>query len=200
MKKNRNLRFFVEKSCLDWYSSMLIKLSLYSDWSEWKKNFCETYGNKGWSPSRYALSFKYKTGSLLDYAIKKEKLLLEVRKTIDTGTLIDVIAAGLPDFIADKIDRESLEATEDIFKEVGKLEHLVNKKKIYERRNNSNSEQKEKPKPCTICEKLGKGARFHPETSCWFKTKENEIKKNDHIKFVNNSQLEAELNNKDPKN
>lgn len=149
---------------------MLIKLTLHSEWSEWKKNFCETYGNKGWSLIRYALAFKYKTGSLLDYAIKKEKLLLEIRKTIDTGTLIDIIASGLPDFIADKIDRENLEATEDLFKEVGKLEHLVNRKKTYERKNNPNAEQKEKLKPCTICEKLGKGARFHPEISCWFKT------------------------------
>lgn len=138
--------------------------------------------------------------ALLDYAIKKEKLLLEVRKTIDTGTLIDIIASGLPDFIADKIDRENLEATEDLFKEVGKLEHLVNRNKTYERKNNPNAEQKEKLKPCTICEKLGKGARFHPEIACWFKTGENEKKKKDHIKFVNSSQLEAELNDKDPKN
>lgn len=125
---------------------MLIKLTLHSEWSEWKKNFCETYGNKEWSLIRYALSFKYKTGLLLDYAIKKGKLLLQVRKTIDTGTLIDIIASGLPDFIADKIDRENLKATEDLFKEVGKLEHLVNKKKAYERKNNSNCEQKEKLK------------------------------------------------------
>ena len=59
-------RLFLEKSCLDWYSSRLIKLKLNSEWGKWKENFCETYGNKGWSPIRYALSFKYKAGSLFE--------------------------------------------------------------------------------------------------------------------------------------
>jgi len=35
-------------------------------------------------------------GSLVDYAVKKERLVLEIRKTIDLGTLIDIIAVGLP--------------------------------------------------------------------------------------------------------
>lgn len=76
-------RLFLEKSCLDWYNSMMIKFTLQSEWTEWKQNFCETYTNKGWSTSRYVLSFKYQAGSLLEYAIKKEKLLLEMRKSID---------------------------------------------------------------------------------------------------------------------
>ena len=76
-------------------------------------------------PIRYAMSFKYQTGSMLDYALKKEKLLLEVRKSIDDGTLIDLIAIGLPNFVADRIDREKLKKTEDLYNEIGKLEHLA---------------------------------------------------------------------------
>ena len=38
-----------------------------------KKNFCTTYANKGWSASRYAIAFKYQTGSLLAYALKKRE-------------------------------------------------------------------------------------------------------------------------------
>ncbi|CAB3236355.1 unnamed protein product [Arctia plantaginis] len=113
-------RLFLEKSCTDWYSSMMIKLSLQSEWSEWKPNFLQTYASKGWTTSRYALSFKYQSGSLLEYAIKKEKLLLEVRKTIDQGTLIDIIAAGLPDFITDRINKEEIVQTKDLFNELGK--------------------------------------------------------------------------------
>lgn len=113
---------------------MLIKITLHSEWPEWRKNFCETYENKGWTLIMYALSFKYKTRPLLDYAMKKEKLFLEARKTIDTGILIDIITSGLPGFIADKIDRENLKATEDLCKEIGKLEHLVNRRKNYEKK------------------------------------------------------------------
>ena len=79
-----------------------------------KKNFYDTFSSKGWSSIRYAMSFKYQTGSMLDYALKKEKLLLEVRKSIDDGTLIDLIAIGLPNFVADRIDREKLKKTEDL--------------------------------------------------------------------------------------
>lgn len=50
----------------------------------------ELLRNKGWSPIRYAFAFKYQTGPLLDYALKKEKLLLQVRKSIDKETLIVV--------------------------------------------------------------------------------------------------------------
>lgn len=81
-KKIEIFKLFLEKSCLDWYSSMMIKLTINSEWEKWKKSFIETYKNKGWSQIRYAISFKYQTGSLLEYAVKKEKLLLEVKKLL----------------------------------------------------------------------------------------------------------------------
>ncbi|XP_017466147.1 PREDICTED: uncharacterized protein LOC108359032 [Rhagoletis zephyria] len=194
------LRLFLEKSCLDWYSSMLIKLSLASEWGKWKENFCGTYANKGWAASRYAISFRYKTGSLLDYALKKERLLLEIRKSIDTGTLIDLIAEVLPHYIADRIDREKVVNTEELYSEIRKLEHLVSRKTI-DRKNVSASYSKEKEafekkKPCKICEKENRGTRYHTEATCWFKNQKSEKE----IKHVNNNELEWELNDMDPKN
>ncbi|GBP36065.1 hypothetical protein EVAR_29196_1 [Eumeta japonica] len=102
-----------------------IEMEVESEWNKWEKNFCDTFANKGWSPIRYALAFKYQTGSLLDYALKKEKLLLEVRKSIDTGTLIDLIALGLPNYLTDKIDRETLQETEDLYNELGDCNILL---------------------------------------------------------------------------
>jgi len=134
-KKIKILKSFMDKSAADWYSCTLLKLTIEANWEEWKRIFCETFVSKGWSRIRYALSFKYQTGLLLDYAIKKEKLLLEVRKSIDDGTLIDLIATGLPNFVADRIDREKLNKTEDLYNEIGKLEHLVLKKNSEIRRN-----------------------------------------------------------------
>lgn len=154
----------------------MIKLSIDSEWEKWRKSFSETYANKGWSQIRYAMSFRYQTRSLLEYAVKKEKLLLEVRK-IDTGTLIDLIAAGLPNFIADRIDRESLQETEDLFNKIGKLEHMTEKKKFGEKEIITKTENKVTRTSCKICEKNNKGARYHPEALCWFKPKNNEEKK-----------------------
>lgn len=192
-------RIFLEKNCLDWYGSTMIKLTLRSKWSQWKQNFCDTYEYKGWTASRYALSFKYQSGLLLDYAIKKEKLLLELRKTIDKGTLIDIIAAGLPQFVVDRINREEIKEIKDLFSEIGKLEHLTKKKNFAKKENEMkpNSERKQK---CTICEKLKKGVRFHPESSCWYKSKENEEKHKEPIRLVNNSELECDLTDEEPKN
>lgn len=165
-RKIEALKFFLDKQYLDWYSCTLMKLSINSEWDQWKKMFCETFANKGWSPIRYALSFKHQSGSLIDYAIKKERLLLEIRKTIDTGTLIDLIAAGLPNFIADKIDRETVQSTEELCNEIGKLEHLIKKKPTNTK---AFKDDHQKKMPCNICKTKGKGTRFHQEEKCWFR-------------------------------
>lgn len=197
------LRLFMDKSCLDWYSSMIIKLTMNSEWSIWKNKFCETFTNKGWNSVTYALLFRYKDGSLLDYAIRKEKLLLDMRRSIDTGTLVDLIAAGLPEFIMNKIDRETVKDTVDLFNEVSRYEHMVNKKSFLNKRINASlrtNGSNEEKRPCTICEKLSKGTRYHPEAICWFRTKDDDKAKKNFIKHVNNSMIEAELNETDQKN
>lgn len=51
---------------------------------------------------------------------------MEVRKSIDTGTLT---IFGLPNYVADKIDRETLKGMENFYNEIGKWEHLVGKNK-----------------------------------------------------------------------
>lgn len=204
-EKIESLRLYLEDSCLDWYSSMLIKHTVNSDWSLWKSNFCATYVDKSWSPIRYALGFKYRQGPLLDYALKKEKLLLEMNKTMDKSTLIDLIAIGLPNFIADKIDRDSLKETEDLFGNIRGLEYLVNKKNLERKLGSVESKMKDKSvrstvNPCRICEKENKGVRYHPETLCWFRIKNIDKPKREQIRSINNSELETELNEIDPKN
>lgn len=126
-KKIEVLKFFLENASADWYTCMILKYTVESEWNDWKKNFIETFGNKGWSPIKYAFSFKYQSGSLLDYALKKEKLLLQIRKSMDTETLIDLIAIGLPDYVSNNIDRDNLQETQDLYNEISKLEHLVKK-------------------------------------------------------------------------
>lgn len=73
---------------------------------------------------KYALSFRYKKGSLTDYAIKKERLLLDMNKDIDSKTLTTLIAIGLPEFIINKIEREQYQDSTTLFNEVRKYENL----------------------------------------------------------------------------
>lgn len=202
-KKIEILRLFMDKSCVDWYSSMIIKLTLDSDWTEWKRKFCDTFVNQGWNQVSYALSFKHREGSLVDYAIKKEKLILDMRRTIDTGTLVDLIAAGLPASVLEKINREEMKDTVDLFNEVRKYEQLVKKYKNgpYRKYDNQKINTRiEERTPCKTCEKLNKGVRYHPESACWFKLKEDDGLDRKFIRHVNNSVIEAELNETEQKN
>lgn len=201
-KKIEILRLFMDKTCIDWYSSMIIKLTMNSEWSNWKIKFCETFANKGWNTVTRALLFRYIDGSLLDYATKKEKLLLDMRTKIDNGTVIDLIASGLPEFILNRIDREGLQDTVDLFNKLSKYEHMVNKKSFLANKKfgNAVSNKNKDKNPCIICEKLNKGTRYHPEASCWFKTNEDDKFKRNAIKHVNNSVIETELNENDKKN
>lgn len=197
-KKIEILKPFMDRGASDWYTCTLLKLTLEAGWKDWKENFINTFACKGWSPIRYAMTFKYQTGSLLEYSIKKEKLLLQVRQTIDNGTLIDLIATGLPNYVADRIDREKLQKTEDLHNEIGKLEHLANKKNLDTKKNSKSSNKEKSEKiPCKICKDKEKGTRFHPESECWFKDQEN---KGNRIKQVNNLTLGVEPSNDDPKN
>ena len=66
------LRLFLEKSCLDWYSSMATKLTTNSEWKESGEKFIETFQNRDWNMVTYAFAFRYKEGLLIDYAIKKK--------------------------------------------------------------------------------------------------------------------------------
>ncbi|KAF9408213.1 hypothetical protein HW555_012023 [Spodoptera exigua] len=68
------------------------------------------------------------TGSLLEYATKKERLLLEVNKDIDTETMINLIVMGLPDYVMNKIDRALVTSTARLCNEIGKQEYTVTKK------------------------------------------------------------------------
>ncbi|XP_031848012.1 uncharacterized protein LOC116433731 [Nomia melanderi] len=77
------LRLFLEKSCSDWHRATTIKLSINNNWGDWKDRFLKSFADKGWSTWKYALAFRYKEGSLINYATKKERLILDVNKDID---------------------------------------------------------------------------------------------------------------------
>lgn len=191
------LRLFLEKTCLDWYSSMATKLTMNSEWEEWKNKFLETFANRGWNMVTYAFAFKYKEGLLIDYAMRKERLILDINKSIDSTTLIDLIATGLPEFILNKINRDELKDSTDLFNEIRRYEGMIYKKNPTKTKGGKLDFKRktEEKKPCKTCEGLNKGIRYHPEETCWFKNKNTEHEKTDRIRNVNNNSIiEVELN------
>lgn len=202
LQKVEMLRLLLEDTCLDWYTSMIIKHTIDSEWSVWKKSLCETFADKGWSPIRYAINFKYIQGSMLEYALKKERLLLEANRSIDTQTLIYLIATGLPNFIMDRIDRENLKEVNDLFNCIRGLESFTRKNDMKKTQSTANKYIKQEIKQtgkrsCKICENKGKFNRIHPEDVCWYNY---ERKTTEDKTFNSNSILKVELSNEDPKN
>lgn len=190
------LRFFLSESCQNWYTSRIIKDNSENNWGTWRENFLESFANKGWSTRIHAHLYRYQEGSLLDYAMKKERLMLEINKSIDQDTLIDIIALGLPEFIRKKIDRDQIKNITDLFNEIRKCEDLMYKKNNTTTRNSKLDFKKKnlEKKPCKTCEYLNKGVRYHPEEKCWFKIKENEKEKNKTGVIGSNTVLEVDLN------
>lgn len=184
------LRVLLDGTCQDWYTSMVIKGEHENDWHGWKQVLIKTFSSKGWSSRTYAHYFKYKEGSLVQYAIRKERLLLEINKNMDADTMIDRIAFGLPEFIREKIDRDEMENTKDLINELQKLEGITDKKKIFKKEGKPEHKvRNEEKKPCKTCEDMGKGVRYHPEEKCWFKREKKEKPK----AIGSNSVIEVDL-------
>lgn len=154
-----------------------------------KKRFLECFTDNGWNNVSYALLFKYREGSLTDYALKKEKLLIDFNKDMDIKSLIALIAVGLPEFILNKINKAELKETTDLFNELRQLECLVNKRNFQRKPTPDFQKKYEEKKPCKTCEDLGKGVRYHPKEKCWFQKSEENREKNTTSKKVNNNSI-----------
>lgn len=190
------LRLFLEKSCSDWYRATITKLSINNNWNEWKNRFLETFADRGWSTWKYALTFRYKEGSLIDYAIKKERLILEINKNIDQETLVALITTGLPEFIMNKINNEVVKDSTSLFNEIRNYEYMVEKRNNIKSRDSKQEWRRkyEEKKPCKTCENLNKGVRYHPEDKCWFKLEGTKQKTNPTKLVGNSSVIDVTLN------
>ncbi|KAL3278506.1 hypothetical protein HHI36_023976 [Cryptolaemus montrouzieri] len=181
---------YKETNSENWYSCTLLRRTADAEWTQWRDSFCNTFINKGWSSIKYAMQYKYISGSLLEYSIKKEKLLLQIRKTIDSDTLIDLIAMGPPNEIIEKIDREKSQRPEDFHNEMRKLEYLDTNKNKDTKKTKLSTDNKKNKTPCKICKDKENGTRFHPEDECWFKDQNKQGRRE---KNINNLAYEARI-------
>lgn len=193
-KKVQSLRLFLEEGAKEWYSSSLRKLSL-CEWSDWKTSFLLVYADKSWTNVRFAYNYKYINGSLTDYALKKERLLLEIESTMSNISRINLIVIGLPFNIQEKLDKEEINSTDLLLNKIRMYDTGYNKQKredkIKYNINNipttgkSNVEKKfttvsklfYEKKPCSMCEALNKPERYHPHHLCRNKQQYIEMKK-----------------------
>lgn len=181
------LRLFLEKSALEWYKSYLREFSL-NNWEPWNNAFLETFAVQSWEEVAYAYNYKYLNGSLMEYALKKRNLLLEVDEDMSVSVQINLIVINLPKTIQDKLEKKNLVNIEDLISKLKQIGHFNEKKE-----GNSKTEEK---KPCGYCEKQGFKNRFHMENQCRLKMKVFK-NKNEGIRLVNNAELQNLLSDPD---
>ncbi len=162
----------------------MITIRLEAEFEIWKKSFLSSFEDAGWSKIREAYTFRHIGGSFVDYALRKEHLLVNIKKDFPTDILIHLIAVGLPVYIQEKIDRSKITSTEVMFTELRKLDGQTYKKKTKfnlptddaKNENQRPTNRQNDYKPFSYCEKQGYPNRYHPVEKCRLKQKNEKIK------------------------
>lgn len=72
------LRLFLDGTAKNWFSSKIVTIGLDVEFETWRKVILDSFRETGWRKHREAYSFRYIGGSLVDYALRKENLLVNI--------------------------------------------------------------------------------------------------------------------------
>lgn len=134
------IRLFLEGYALEWYDSCRQTID-HDRWELWRDSFLDSFSDKGWSAARAAFSFHFIAGSLSEYAIKKQNLLINLHRNIDDVMTTYHIVTGLPLSVQEKLDRSEITSTRELLRKLNALDRPA--------RSNSNSFNTEKPNSFT---------------------------------------------------
>lgn len=179
--KVKCMRLFLSGTAAEWHQATGKKLS-ETEYDQWKASFRTVFTDRGWANVAYAYSFKYVAGSLVEYALKKEGLLLDVEKTMSETSRICHIVVGLPRNVMEKIDRDQIKSTDQLINELRRFEPSGGQKK--EERPKKDERLREMPlekgrastavqnaernskEPCYKCAAIGRPNLSHPPRLC----------------------------------
>lgn len=170
------LKMFIKDKVISWYDSSTIRLK-NRDWTDWKAAFLGVYGPKNWSEVRRAYGFTWLRGSYRDYAIDKERLLLNIEETMTQSTVIDNIVIGLPIEVQAKLDREKLTTTVELLEELAKIPTPAYRASGLAEANKNRGIMnpqfnKIDKKPCSYCDSKGYPNRYHRVDQCRLKAED----------------------------
>ena len=129
-KYAETLRIFLSDSALDWFNVYINQHTLAEEWNSWKNSFIDTFESQSWDEVEYAYQYKFLNGFLLDFALKKRSLLLEVDPELTINSQINLIVIALPKFIQSRLDKNLLKKVEDLMaslKQIGPVKAKVDK-------------------------------------------------------------------------
>ncbi len=183
------LRLFLEKSAEDWYNTTRL-ITTSTSWDYWKDSFLQNFGQKGWSDARSAVTYRFISGTLAEYAQTKVNLLISFNPKMDDLTLISLVVLGLPFHLQDRLDKVEITS-------IGKLISKINSfdRPIPRTISNNLSYSAISPfaslqrTPCPYCKSKGY-ERFHAEKDCLTKARDshfgrsnNNFQSNPNVKY-----------------
>ena len=205
-EKVEALRAFCRDSALGWWEANRAKLSV-CNWSAWKSSFLAIFGPKTWRDVRLAYGYVWKFGAFRDYAIEKERLLLELDSMMSENVRIDNIVIGLPLYIQDELKRDELKSVNQLVTVLTQLNPRSRgsfqtakssnwRDDRVEPKRGARSFENEK-KPCMFCELIGFKKNFHPVEKCRNRAKAEEAIKSSGSRGPPNVNLNATASTSD---
>lgn len=195
-------KLFLEGPALDWFLAFLKTNTITYPWEFWQNSFLDTFSEIGWTEINYAYTFRYISGPLLDYALKKRNLLIDADPELTMNSQINFIVLGLPSQVRSRVSKRDLHSVEKLMSCIRQLESLIKNKNKYtpeiENKTQTYQSSKSDLKPCSYCKDKGFPNRFHPEHLC--RNKHPNLKenfKNDKIKIVNNLEIQDSISSSD---
>ena len=161
-----SLKLYLEGPALDWFSSLYKNCSMNKPWDYWETSFLSTFGEKSWSEIDYAYSFHWLNGPLLDFALKKINLLIDVDPDLSISSQINFIVLALPKFVRSRINKKEIVTIENLMSSLRQLDPISNNNTHVSKYEFDINRQKRSFIPCQICEKAGYTNRFHSESVC----------------------------------
>ena len=203
IRYTETFRLFLESNAaLDWFAIQLKILGLDSQWSIWRAQFVEDFSPKGWSGIIYAYNYQYIRGTLVDFALKKFRVLIDADSELTESSRINLVVLGLPENVRNKLDKRDIISQSDLISELQALEHMVSQpSKSHNNRNYNQSNLVKSKTSCSFCKKNNKIHWNYKDSDCYLNPEnKKEIKgfEKKPIKVANNVILEGMLNESVP--
>jgi hypothetical protein len=186
-------RLFLESTAaLDWFAIQLKLLGMQSDWSEWKVRFINNFSPKGWSQILTTYNYRYIGGSLVDFALKKIRLLIDADPDLTVNSRINFVVLGLPENVRNKLNRMDVVSQSDLISELQTFYPF----NFLIRASDGKTEPVKSKISCSFCKKANTIHWNHSDSDCFLnpenKTGTKSFEKKP-IKVANNLQLDESV-------
>lgn len=184
------LRLFLEGPAELWYQTLRNNNHTLTDWSYFRNSFLRNFALRSWDTPFAAYSYRYISGSFVDYVHSKLHLLSSWNPNMHQADVIAHVMWGLPAHVQEKICPTDVDDVDELVAKVSNFEKRQARKSVPNSSSNnnsnnsnarfstlhsSNSSSSSSPSAfnslrryCGYCKTKG-FERYHKETECFTK-------------------------------